>query len=115
MAASQSVVDERERRLERERARRSSETAEQRQERLRKRRMRDRATQTVEQRDSALQQICINLCDQETAQQREAILHRMSERQSERLAVESADGRESRLQRTVHMLNIFNNDVIHTQ
>ena len=44
---SELAVDERERRLqrrrERERARRDSETAEQREERLRKRRMRDRA------------------------------------------------------------------------
>ena len=73
--------------------------------------MRDRtrrAAQTVKQRDSALQQICINLCDQETAQQREARLHRMSERQSERLAVKSAEGRVARLQRTAH--NTFNND-----
>ena len=49
---SELVVDERERRLqrrwERERARRDSETAEQREERLRKRRMRDRARRAAQ-------------------------------------------------------------------
>ena len=58
---SELAVDEREirlqRRQERERARRDSETAEQREERLRKRRMKDRArraAQIVQQRESCL-------------------------------------------------------------
>lgn len=59
----------------REKARRRSETAEQREDRVRQRRPRDRAThavQTVEQRDLALHRRRINLCDQETVQQPEA-------------------------------------------
>ena len=84
------------RRRERERDRRDSETAVQREERLSKRRMRDRARRvahTVERRQSLLQQRRDRLAT-ESAEEREARL----QQKRDRLATESAEEREARLQ-----------------
>ena len=122
------------RRRERERARRASETAAEKEARLRKRRMRDRArraAETEEQRQTRLQQkrsreserlaaeseqhrlarlerVHIHTrqaLDTETPEQRDARLDRMSVRQSERLATETPEERQARLSHVIACRN----------
>ena len=116
-------VDKREkclqRRRERERSRRASETAEEREERLRKRRVRDRArraaqsasareidlqqrrersaAESPESREARLQRMRDRVAA-ETDEDREGRLQQMSDRQRDRLVAETVEEREARLQ-----------------
>ena len=88
------------RRRERERAHRASETAAEKEERLRKRRVRDRAnraSESKEQREARLQRKRTRLAAQ-TGQHRESRLQGLSARQNERLAAETPEQREARLE-----------------
>ena len=101
--SSENREDRLQRRRERERARRASETVEQREERLRVRRARDRArraAQTAEERDARLRQIRDNRRQSlatESEEKRAARLQQMSANQRHRLASETEEERATRL------------------
>ena len=95
-------TDGRERRNQRDRARRASETAAQREERLRKRRVRDRARRAEETEDQRAARLARQRGSRnetlaaDTEEQRTA---RLSANRSERLAMESEQQRTARLER----------------